>query len=57
MEMVQRIEVIPEDYEHLRIKLRELQEENRNLRAKPPTVITRVEKIDVIPEDYHEIKH
>jgi len=55
--MFERIEVIPEDYEHLKIKLRELQEENRNLRAKPPTVITRVEKIDVIPEDYHEIKH
>ena len=35
----------------------DLQEENRNLRAKPPKVITRVEKTEIVPEDYHEIKH
>ena len=58
--LVEKVEVIPHDYEEIKFHLEQLSNEYEILRKRPPQVITKVEKlvekVEVYPEDYEEIK-
>lgn len=54
--MVEKVEVIPNDYEELKYHLENVCKELETLKRRPPKIEKIIEKVTVKPDDYDEMK-